>query len=221
MTERDEALAGEDEEDGTHESTIKMLFRERDSDLVPFIDFYFTADANKRGAQSQTIVPPQIAATVGASRTFFEKPEQVEEWRARTLKIFGAQYGQALIDALGGMLHSSSTLALIEMDLMPAEKEALLRDHLAVAEKVLRRRFGLDAGRPRQWSAMELSASIARAMAALKLRERNYDGVAKKLQETQPERAPTSGESLRKLIKFYQIDWKRIKRDTERKAAKK
>jgi hypothetical protein len=180
--------------------------RPRQDGNVILIDLFF-------GKHGEELLPISGA---GGSVSFFKNAQQVAAWCDRAQDIFGEGFQDAIKIALIVLLNDASSLALVEQSLSPFDKEAILRDHLAFAEKLIRRQLKMDAGRPRQWTAIELSVVIDQVMRQLKPRERNYDGVAKKLQEVQPQRAPASGESLRKLVKFYRVNWKRIKQGVER-----
>lgn len=157
-------------------------------------------------------LPMQPAGTVGASMPYFERPEQIDEWRAHALKIFGEQYTQAIIDALASLLAMASTVALIEMGLSPLSKSAAHADLMQLADKVLRVRLGMKQGRAPMWSAAQLAEAVVAAMVSVPTGVKiTYDSVVEVMREHHPDRAPHSGESLRKMVKEAQLEWKELK----------
>lgn len=166
-------------------------------------------------------IPMQPAGTVGASMPYFENQEQVHEWQLRTLEVFKKEYTQAIMDSLASLLGMSSMLALIEMGLSPLSRSAVLADMLNLTDKVLRVRLGMKQGRAPMWSAAQLSEAVVAAMVSLPSGEKiTYDSVRDALREHHPDRAPHSGESLRKMVKEAQIEWKALKAVAERQRKK-
>lgn len=161
-------------------------------------------------------------ASFGASTPTFDDDEQkAEAWRERTFKIFGEHMVSAVRDALGVLLYDAAHLALIEENLVGYDKRGALHQHLAIEEKIARERLKMGAGRPPMWTAPELAQAIATALDGLDDLKQTYAGVATKLKEVHPERAPKSGESLRKTVKDLGIDWKRLKKEARERDERK
>jgi hypothetical protein len=108
--------------------------------------------------------------------------------------------------------------ALIETGLAPFDKKGILNTYISLTEKLMRERLGIEAGRPSKWATQDLSQAILDAMLTLKAGQRTYDRVAKKLQETHPDRAPKNGESLRKTVCHLSIDWMTIKKMAKKRS---
>jgi hypothetical protein len=114
-----------------------------------------------------------------------------------------------------------SMVALIEMGLSPLTKPAVLADMMQLADKVLRVRLGMKQGRAPMWSAAQLSEAIIGAMVTLPAGMKiTYDSVIEAIREHHPDRAPHSGESLRKMVKDLQLEWKALKAIAERQRKK-
>jgi hypothetical protein len=170
---------------------------------------------------SGNTIPLQPAGTIGASMPYFENQGQVEEWRLRTLEVFRKHYTQAVIDGLASLLAMGSMVALIEMGLSPLTKPAVLADMMQLADKVLRVRLGMKQGRAPMWSAAQLSEAIIGAMVSLPAGTKiTYDSVVEVIREHHRDRAPHSGESLRKMVKDSQLEWKALKAIAERQRKK-
>lgn len=166
-------------------------------------------------------IPMQPAGTVGASMPYFERKEQIDEWRLRTLEVFRKEYTQAVMDSLASLLMMGSMIALIEMGLSPLTKPAVHADMMQLADKVLRVRLGMKQGRAPMWSAAQLSEAIIGAMVSLPVGTKiTYDSVVEALREHHRDRAPHSGESLRKMVKDLQLEWKALKVIAERQRKK-
>lgn len=170
---------------------------------------------------SGNTIPLQPAGTVGASMPYFENQEQVEEWRLRTLEVFRKHYTQAVMDGLASLLAMGSMVALIEMGLSPLSKPAVHADMMQLEDKVLRVRLGMKQGRAPMWSAAQLSEAIVGAMVSLPTGTKiTYDSVVEAIREHHRDRAPHSGESLRKMVKDLQLEWKALKAIAERQRKK-
>jgi hypothetical protein len=176
-------------------------FHRREDSAISLIDLFLKDETQHH----------QIAATVGASMPHFANQAQADAWFEQTIKTFCKGYRQAVIDALGSLLAAASGIALIELGLSPLDKQAILGDHIIYAEKLIRRQLGLRPGRA-PWRASELYISILRAMQSMPTNEKiTYDNVASSLRKSHPDRAPHSGEALRKMLKEMKVEWKHLK----------
>jgi hypothetical protein len=155
--------------------------------------------------------PYQALAAVSVPESLFKNDEQAQEWIDRTKNLFRAHAQDAIFNALRLLLYDAGNLALIEQNLMPVNKRDVLHDHLALSEKFARELLKPEAGRPAQWTDIELSKAISDAMHALPYCNRNYDGVADKLGEVYRERAPASGGALRQQVIRLGLNWKELK----------
>jgi len=172
--------------------------------------------------RGSTLPERQPAGTVGVSLGIFDEDVKVaNEWFDRTVKIFGKSYSQVVMDALAVLLTTASSRALIDLGISPFDIKAVLTDQLMLAEKAIRRQLNMGAGRLPMWGAAELSLAIAQAMQRIPTNEEiTYDSVVATMREMIPERAPFSGESLRKMLKPLGISWKKLKTDAGRRKRK-
>jgi hypothetical protein len=176
----------------------------------------FVMDVLIRQAEDKPFVP---VASFGATTQTFDRDERkAEAWRERTWKIFEDNLRTTISEALGLLLYDAAHLALIEEKLADYDKRGALHRHLTWAEKLVRKRLKMEAGRPASWTAPELSEALRIVMETLPETQRTYAGVAKKIGEIYPGRAPKSGESLRKTVVLLGIDWKKIKRETAKRS---
>lgn len=156
--------------------------------------------------------PYKPAATVALSGALFNNDGTLARaWANRFRDIFNNAIQDSVIQALQLSFYDALGLALIEHGLAPFGKKEVLRDHIAIVDKTLRARFGLAPGRPAQWTATELARAISEAMSSLPPARHTYDKVAEKLQKKFPDKAPKTGESLRKTVKLLGISWKQAK----------
>lgn len=145
-------------------------------------------------------------------------PAAANKWAELTRDKVDSGLLEAINNALGLLLAEAAALALIEVGHSLYDKRGVLQTHMNAQEKLLRARLKLDAGRPTKWTAQELSDAIRTAMEALKKPLRTYPRVAKKIQEMYPGRAPKSGESLRKTVETFGIDWMKIKNSIQKRS---
>ncbi len=177
--------------------------RERVENDILFFDLDFG-----RGTK-----PYKPAATVALSGALFNNDGTLARaWANRFREIFNNVFQDSVVQALKLSFHDAMGLALIEHGLAPFGKKEILRDHLGIVDKTLRARFGLAPGRPAQWTATELARAISEAISSLPPARRTYDKVTEKLQEKFPDKAPKTGESLRKTVRLLGIDWKQAKK---------
>jgi hypothetical protein len=171
---------------------------------VVFIDL-FTSDGKGR--------PYVPIGSHGVSIPTFEGNErQAVAWINRAQDIFGEWLVDTIRESLALLLSDASSAALIEVGLSQWGKQGALQMHLEVLERLLRARLKIGDGRQPRWTAAELWQAIVTAMESLPESRRTYPGVAKKLQEMHPDRAPKSGESLRKTVEALELNWKKAKR---------
>jgi hypothetical protein len=161
--------------------------------------------------------PYQALAAVSVPESLFKNDEQAQEWIAKTKNLFRTHAQDAIFNALRILLFDAGNLALIEMNIASTDKRGMLHGHLALSEKFARELLKPEAGRPAQWTDIELSEAISEAMNALLSRQRNYDEVADKLREVYGERAPASGGALRQQVIRLGLNWKELKSEAAKR----
>jgi hypothetical protein len=84
-----------------------------------------------------------------------------------------------------------------------ADAEETISFHLEDTEELLKKAFGVPSKKPRpargQWARDELQKAVRGALRPLARDERSWARAAQELKNLYPERAPASGEALRKL----------------------
>jgi hypothetical protein len=77
----------------------------------------------------------------------------------------------------------------------------------------IRESLGVEAtrGKHSQWTGLGLTLALRGIVKELKRQRRTYAVVAEKMQKGYGNKAPASGEALRKLLKHHEIDWADIK----------
>jgi hypothetical protein len=154
-------------------------------------------------------------ADFNASWPLLENEDKARAWLERTKELFAEEVAGYILNNLGNLLYASGHRAMVEAGLVPFDNKAILRDHLAVTELLMREMLKIEGKRPR-WSAIELANAISQAMRELPKQRRTYICVAKNLQESYPGKAPKSGGALKQLVRSLEINWMKIKRDTEK-----
>ena len=97
------------------------------------------------------------------------------------------------------------------------DEEMLIGEHLRNTEYTLRLIY--DVPRPgtrSKWTAITLSREVRAALAELRLsRLHTLESVAEVLKKKHPDKAPKSGEALRKLLARLKVDWRRLKAEAD------
>jgi hypothetical protein len=156
-------------------------------------------------------------AAAGASWGLLESKEIMQAWAARTVELFRADVQGFVLNGLALLLHEASSRALVEAGIVPYDNRGILRFSLDMTERLARERLKMEAGRPSKWNSLDLSQAIADAMAELADGQCTYNKVAEKMRKKYGDRAPKSGESLRKMVRLLEVDWMRIKREAKGK----
>ena len=137
-----------------------------------------------------------------------------------TLERFATIVNQTFVAFLPTALHDETVLHLsdvIHFVINKLEIETVdLRDQAKIhgqqTQKAVLRRFGIQrAGRAPQWQKSELSRAVLAALRTLPKREHTYRGVAARLKSQYGEKAPKSGDSLRKMVEGFGLDWQALK----------
>jgi hypothetical protein len=171
---------------------------------------------------NSTTLPRQFAGTVGISSGVFDGDvDAANAWLQRTIEIVRLSYTDAVKASIMMLLTTASNRAMIDLGISPFDVKVLLKDQMSFMEQALRHQFGMTPGRAPMWRPMELSVAIAEAMQRIPIEEEiTYDSVVAIMREMIPERAPFSGESLRKMLKPLGISWKKLKADAARRKRK-
>ncbi len=101
---------------------------------------------------------------------------------------------------------------LLEYDPTLGSKRQIIEAHVARTTKRLKKIFEITMkGKPSEWTALKLKWAIKGIMKDLSNSRRTYKVVAEKMQIIYGDKAPASGEALRKLVERLELDWRSLK----------
>jgi hypothetical protein len=84
---------------------------------------------------------------------------------------------------------------------------------LKIEDQEARERLNIRSpGQTSRWTVNELAGAVQEALESLPAHEKTYPKVAALLKKSHPEKAPPSGQALRKLLQRKEIDWWKFKR---------
>ncbi len=135
-----------------------------------------------------------LTATQGTQETF-----QTLLWEALSLET---------------ALHfnDAAHFALADGNLLPDERQQVIAQHTSKTAERLKRSLGIPKkGQASKWSGVELSLAIKGVIQEHPKLPRTYAAIAKRLNVNYGDKAPATGEALRKLIQRYGLNWKTLK----------
>jgi hypothetical protein len=124
---------------------------------------------------------------------------------------------ETLDDALMGEasvhLDLITNVLLNDLGIVKIDVPGLLDEVSAARSRALKRSWHLPLkGRHSQWTPSELTIAVRSALDSIPENEKkDYENVAFKLQKSHPDKAPKSGDALRKLMSRLDVNWKDLK----------
>jgi len=162
----------------------------------------------------------------GRTYSLFQIPASVfpdEEKRAEWVEATRRAFKKTLLDTLMHEARLNFTDAanhlLDHMGLDRTSKKELLESHIKATAERVRIQFRVGGkGRYSKWTRLELARDVTAALQSLPVSERTLANVAARLKEApepkKREKAPVSGEALRKLLSRFKIEWEQLMPDS-------
>jgi hypothetical protein len=143
-----------------------------------------------------------------------EKTEIASNYITKHLtRALGVALGKLMQEAL--VYEGNEILKKVGYEAVGDGKHALrhLQNLRDTEKQIVRKDLGLpNAGQPSHWKKSELATAIMAAFDLLPTPgDKTYENVSKFLKEWYGEKAPESGESLRKMVARFKLSWKQLK----------
>ncbi len=163
----------------------------------------------------------QIATYQAISLKKFNSEEQIAEF-VRAVRARFEAFGPLLIAEQAALfLHGSVDLQDNET-FPPAADDVvdapmLINEHLRETEYIMRLIYNEPRpGTRSKWTAITISREVRSALVEIRpSRLRTLENVAEKLKAKHPDKAPKSGEALRKLLTRLKVDWQKLKDEAD------
>jgi hypothetical protein len=124
------------------------------------------------------------------------------------VKLLGAVFTHEALFHFGDVVSAT----LFEHDPTLGSKRQIIDDHIERTTERLKRIFQITTkGKPSGWTALELTRAITGIGRTMPNSQRTYNAIAKRMRIIYGEKAPASGEALRKLAERLGLDWKTLK----------
>jgi hypothetical protein len=155
-------------------------------------------------------------------RSFFRMPlkafpsvEKREKWIEATKKNLLRTLIPIIVDEMRLHFSDVANYHLDRQGIEKVSKKEIVESHLTAASKRVRAVVGAQGrGRRSQWTKLELSRASAAALASLPQQRKTLAGIAARLKEKHPDKAPANGEALRKLLDRFEISLESLQPDS-------
>lgn len=125
---------------------------------------------------------------------------------------FSRMFGEVL--AHEAILHLNDVIhfTLNELGLDSIDLRGQAKAHARNTQKLVLDRMGVQkAGRAPQWQKYELGRAVVAILRKMPKKEQTYKTVAERLREQYGDKAPKSGDALRKMLEGHELDWQGLK----------
>jgi len=169
-------------------ANVKIEPTEEDADAAP-------------NATAITDIPANLVAHAPRSALW-------QDVRQNFIDLLRVTLTQETIFHFGDVVNAT----FLEYDPTLGSKRQIIEAHVERTAERLKRAFQITTkGKPSEWTPLELTRAIRGIMRGLPKSRRTYDTVAKKMQTVYGDKAPASGEALRKLVDRLELDWRSLK----------
>ncbi|MDQ3821070.1 MAG: hypothetical protein M3362_25775 [Acidobacteriota bacterium] len=143
----------------------------------------------------------------------FKDSGQCEQWASKVRQVYHDTLSDALMGEAGEHLNLVTNLLLNDLNIARVDIPALIDEVAERRAMAAKRSLHLPMrGRYSQWTATELTLAVRAAIDSIPKHEKqDYDNVAARLQVTHPDKAPKTGDALRKLVGRLNLKWKDLK----------
>lgn len=202
------------------------------NDESVLLQVQYSADANITHALDLPDVPLEPAqpppVQVVAPRSLFADDAQIIEWAERVYHDFLTRWHVVLVTETDAHFRDVAFYAASCMGLISASPEEIVKEHLKASGRQLRYRFNLpvsERGQKSAWTEGELMMHLQAIVNELDIPAAGltWPLIFEKLREREPQRAPRSSESLRKLAGSYGRtlnDLRRVLREAKARRAR-
>jgi hypothetical protein len=196
------------------------------ADEINFSPFSFTIEGHLSLTKGATVVTLNhvikthkgpiginISGKSEIPASLFVDEQQQEAWAATIDRAFQEILVEATLDEAMSTLSDIIHFYLNYFRIESIDMKEVLREHTRAAEARLKERLDLRGpGRRSEWTRLDLTNAVSEALKELpKKREQTYNHIARVLKEKYPDKAPESGDSLRKTLKRFEINLKELK----------
>ncbi len=146
----------------------------------------------------------------------FKNEEQLRTWFHTAFNTYNTSVIHAVLHEALLRFGDVANETLDTQKIEHSDRKELVNNHIRETTKRIREELKIsEHGHYSPWTKYKLTNAVRRSLRALPKSERTYGNVASLLKNTHGEQAPASGESLRQLMRRFEVDWKTLKADTE------
>ena len=161
---------------------------------------------------ARTVLPESIVSEGGLDASLFRDNQQIMDWFSVVMSSFRVRAWDFLAHEAIRFQNDIANLYLDTHKIEEIDMRDIVKKHAKETEKGLHDALRLQGlGNFSAWTRLDLLRVVRAAFSKLPTNERNYDAVAAWMKTYYPDTAPSSGESLRQLVRHHKIDWKDLK----------
>ncbi len=146
----------------------------------------------------------------------FKNEEELRTWFHTSFHTFSTSVIHTILHEALLRFGDVANGTLDTQNIEPSDRKELVNNHVRETTKRVREELKIsEHGHYSPWTKYKLTNAVRRSLRALPKSERTYDNVANLLKDSHGDKAPASGESLRQLMRRFEVDWKTLKADSE------
>lgn len=143
----------------------------------------------------------------------FADEEQIRKWAIASYRFYQKLLAEHLLRECQYFKTDATSFGLGADGFEKQNVRAIAESHAGETAIFLKKLFGLyDTGQRSEWTKKEMTRAVTQALRGIEPAKRTYSAVANILKRTHSDKAPPSGDALRKLIGRFEINWKELKR---------
>jgi hypothetical protein len=190
------------------------FFADLDAELLRITFEVTTVDtrhaaAGEVEAEKSDMVTRETTIPLG----LFKDEAQCREWCNEVARVYHETLSDALRGEAGVHLDLTMNTLLNDLGITKIDIPSLIDEVAAVRARGAKLSLHLPLkGRYSQWTPTELTLAVRAALSSMSDHEKkDYENVAFRLQKSHSDKAPKTGEALRKLMSRLDVKWKDLK----------
>jgi len=149
---------------------------------------------------------------MGPPAKIFSDEQQFLRWFKTAFQTFQFYLPRTLLDEVALSFRDQANAALNSLEVERIDMKDIVDDHVKDTADRVKDTLGLQRmGQASQWTKLRLARAIRREVAGLPKEARTLEKVSERLLASYPDKAPSSSDSLRKLITRFELDWKELR----------
>ncbi|HEX8843073.1 MAG TPA: hypothetical protein VF791_00305 [Pyrinomonadaceae bacterium] len=144
---------------------------------------------------------------------FFKDEAQCREWCNEVTRVYHETLSDALRGEAGIHFDLVTNMVLNDLGIVKIDLPGVIDGLAAMRAKGAKLSMHLPLkGRYSQWTPAELTLAIKAALRSIpEYEKKDYENVAARLKKSHPDKAPKSGDALRKLVGRLDLKWRDLK----------